>query len=211
MSDPNSASASSEILPVNSAAAPEQRAKAPQKISESNPRKQRVGRKPDPTSSLPRIFDSINQCSSVTGIPVPALREAKKAGCPAFRHSRVDLVAFLKWRFGLPEDAVADWGAALEEYKARREKIKLDADLGLTLDKSSVTFAVGRALSMLFSNIDSQFGQLLPPALKGLSESEIQQRLLAAAESFKQAVRAELQTFVNNHNQQPSEESKQQL
>lgn len=190
---------------VSDATADPQRAPAAAKNPESP--KQRVGRKPDPTSSLPRVFDSITQCSAVTGIPVSALRESKKAGCAAFRHSRVDLVEFLRWRFGQAEDAVSDWGDQLKQYKARREKIALDKDLGLVADRSIVTFTIGKAMSVLFSTMDRSFGNTLPPALKGLSESEIQQRLLVAAESFKQAVRAELQNFVNK-TESPSTEIK---
>lgn len=117
----------------------------------------------------------------------------------------MDLIEFLKWRFGLPEDAVSDWGERLKQYKAEREKIALDKDRSLVADRSIVTTAIGKAMAVLFSTMDRSFGNTLPPALKGLSETEIQQRLLAGGETFKQAVRTELQNFVNKNNQPPTE------
>ncbi len=173
-------------------------ATAPVKNAQPDQPKQRVGRKPDPDSSIPRVFDSISQCSAVTGIPVAALRAAKKADdppCPAFRHSRVDLVAYLKWRFGLSEDAIEDWGNDLKMWKAKREKIAHDKDAGTVADRSEVTFAVGKAMAVLFSSMDRQFGNSLPPVLKGLDEAGIQQRLLSAVETFKSDVRQSLSTI----------------
>ena len=41
------------------------------------------------------IFDSISNCSSVTGIPKSILLSAKRNGCPAFRNQRVYLLEFL--------------------------------------------------------------------------------------------------------------------
>jgi len=51
-----------------------------------------------PKVTLP-CYDSMQECSHRTGIPVPALRKAKRSGCPAFTGSRVDLGQFLKWWF----------------------------------------------------------------------------------------------------------------
>jgi hypothetical protein len=166
-------------------------AKAVAKSAQLDQPKQRVGRKADPNSTLPRVFDSINQCSSVCGIPVPALRAAKKAGCPAFRHSRVDLIEFLKWRFGLPEDAVEDWGAKLSEYKARREKLRLEEDEKRVIDRCVVTGGIAKGTAILFGELEKSI-QTLPPALKGLTESEIQSRLIQTVDVYRQAVRLAL-------------------
>ena len=160
------------------------------KLSELKTTK-RTGRPADPSSSLPRVFDSINQCSSVCGIPVPALRAAKKAGCPAFRHSRVDLIEFLKWRFGLPEDAVEDWGAKLSEYKARREKLRLEEDENRVVDRSAVTSGIAKGTAILFGELEKAV-QTLPPSLKGCAEIEIQQRMTQLVDTYKKSVRLAL-------------------
>jgi len=142
------------------------------------------------------VFNSQDQCAACTGIPLATIKEAKRGGCSAFKQHRVDLALLLKWLFAQDESAI-NWGTRLDEYKAKREKLKLDADEQKVIDRGEVTFAVGKAMATLFSNIDNQFGSLLPPVLKGLDEAGIQQRLTATSEIFKQAVREELKKFVD--------------
>jgi hypothetical protein len=50
------------------------------------------------------------------GIPIAVLKRAKKAGCAAFQHGRVDLAAFLKWHFSR---GATDTGPSLEAARAR--------------------------------------------------------------------------------------------
>jgi len=47
----------------------------------------------------PTYFESLKQCSAMTGIPLEKLKLLKSEGCPAFRYSRVyhaDLLAWIK-------------------------------------------------------------------------------------------------------------------
>jgi hypothetical protein len=173
--------------------------------------KQKRGRPTGPDSFLPRVFDSMSQCSSATGIPISFLKQAKTADCAAFRHGRVDLVEFLRWRFGQPEDAVEDWGAELQRYRALRERIKLDSDQQRVIDRSAVQTALAKGMALLFQKIDNEFGLMLPPALRGLPEVEIQKRLLEAAETFKSTLRDELQALAASTPNVDAEKSDQSI
>ena len=44
-------------------------------------------------------FDSMRSAASGAGIPLSVLRSAKRAGCPAFRNTRVFLLEFVAWYF----------------------------------------------------------------------------------------------------------------
>lgn len=44
-------------------------------------------------------YDSLGACAAGTGIPVTTIKQAKRAGCSAFRGSRVYLAPLLRWVF----------------------------------------------------------------------------------------------------------------
>ena len=136
------------------------------------------------------VFNSQDQCAACTGIPITTIKQAKKGGCSAFKQHRVDLALLLKWLFAQDESAI-NWGTRLDEYKAKREKIKLDADEQRVIDRSAVTAGIAKGLSILFSELDKSI-QALPPALKGLTEAEIQHRLTSDVDAYKNSIRAAL-------------------
>ncbi len=45
----------------------------------------------------PEIAQSLAHASQQTGIPVSMLKQARGAGCPAFRGCRVDLAVLREW------------------------------------------------------------------------------------------------------------------
>ena len=136
------------------------------------------------------VFNSQDQCAACTGIPITTIKQAKKGGCSAFKQHRVDLALLLKWLFAQDESAI-NWGTRLDEYKAKREKIKLDADEQRVIDRSAVTSGIAKGTAILFGELEKAI-QTLPPALKGLTESEIQSRLIQTVDVYRQAVRLAL-------------------
>lgn len=46
---------------------------------------------------LPAMFDSLAQCAEMLGVSKAVVQSWKKAGCPAFRNSRVDRDPLLEW------------------------------------------------------------------------------------------------------------------
>lgn len=64
-----------------------------------------IGRPREKSFVLP-IYESMNQCSGMTGIPRVVLAEAKREGCPAFLPgNRVELGALLRWLFSHNKDS----------------------------------------------------------------------------------------------------------
>jgi hypothetical protein len=59
----------------------------------------RYYRQGDENRALHDTYDSIASCAAATGIPVAAIKHAKRSGCTAFRGSRVQLAPLLRWLF----------------------------------------------------------------------------------------------------------------
>ena len=90
------------------------------------------------THNVP-TFDSLGSCASVTGIQLSVLKRAKRAGCPAFVNSRVELGPLLAWLFKRGHDVTEDWSGRLLAAQARLEELKLEE-----LEKSLVPMATAR-------------------------------------------------------------------
>jgi len=147
-----------------------------------------------PKLELP-IFDSIAACSNVTGIPVTAIRWAKRNGCPAFRSSRVYLGELLPWLFGRKDAGeTGKWQDALIEAKAKRERIRLDRDEGRVVDRDFVKAGIQKGVAVLFSALDRHFLNELPPVLKGLDEVAIRDRARAQIQRMKTDVLKQFET-----------------
>ena len=135
-------------------------------------------------------FASISACSGATGIPVAALKKAKKGGCPAFASSgRVYLGPLLRWMFKDGEGADVDLGIDWIKEKAKtqtlRERVKLAKEQGSVMDIGRHRESVAMGQSILFAALDRIFASELPPILKGLSELEIRSKILVEIERMK--------------------------
>ncbi len=93
-----------------------------------------------PEARLP-IFDTMQQCSSVTGIPIAIQKEAKRGGSDAFKHGRIDLQKLLRWIFSQGKSTV-DWGDEFKKWRSKLEEIKHDREIGKLVLKSE-THAIG--------------------------------------------------------------------
>ena len=57
----------------------------------------RYDRERDQQRIIQDTYDSLGSCAAGTGIPVTTIKQAKRAGCSAFRGSRVYLAPLLRW------------------------------------------------------------------------------------------------------------------
>jgi hypothetical protein len=146
---------------------------------------------------------SIKLASVYLHMPSDLFTVCKGKLCPAFDPSgRVDTDTLLAWLFKegvviFPKDA----GVETEQlsYPQRDKRaVALTREYNLELlqkkhiDRNLVQSVLAKGMGMVFDKIDRQFGLELPAALKGLTEADIQTRLLLAANQFKEALRLEL-------------------
>jgi hypothetical protein len=121
------------------------------------------------------VYDSIQACSSATGIPVAALRLAKKNGCNAFAHSRVDLGLFIRFTFSMAGKDISNWADHKLEASAKREWIKLQKDEGNVIDRGHARDAAAQLAGAIDSTLEKVFVSEFPPACVGLDPMAISQ------------------------------------
>lgn len=136
-------------------------------------------------------------CSGALGIPRKVLSMAKKQGCAAFDGSgRVRLLPLIRWIFSEErEEGSVDWGYKFEEYRAKREALKLRKEEGESLDADEVRDVVARGVATLFTELERMFVNELPPALAGLDAVNIRIRAERATAEIKTAVREKVKTI----------------
>jgi hypothetical protein len=144
-------------------------------------------------------FASMTVCSNVTGIPFNVLKGAKEKGCAAFDSNgsgRVSLGPLIKFLFAEGSMPNVDWKDFYDERKGKLKDIELKEKEGEIVNKSDVVIALQKGMALVFSQMDTAFSLHLPAILKGKSETDIQQRLVAAVEGFKSALRTELAAYL---------------
>jgi hypothetical protein len=140
-------------------------------------------------------FDTMAQAAAATGVPMPALKVAKSAGCPAFKHGRVDFGEFLRWWFNANFDTT-DWSNELQKAKALREQIRLGEDKGRVIDFRKVERFLDEVIGRFFFAEIERMTQEFPPALKGLDETQISTVIAGDMERVKHELASKLATFV---------------
>ncbi len=174
------------------------------KRGKSNPSKSQVKE-----SGIQNWYESIANCSAITGIPVATIRLAKKNGCTGFRGSRVYLLELLRWIFSQePSEDGIDWGQALKKAQTKREEIKLENERKKTILKTDVHAVISAATSKLFGTLDRQDNAELPSALHGLDKIAIQRELLSAHEKLVKEFLAALDALANQEVKETESESK---
>jgi hypothetical protein len=86
-------------------------------------------------------------CSGATRIPLAVLRQAKRAGCPAFdQANRVRLDLLLQWLFGREGDSLkgTDWSARLKRSQALRSELETAKRRGELVDAVQLGAALMR-------------------------------------------------------------------
>ena len=131
-------------------------------------------------ADIQSVYDTMEQCSSATGIPVDILRQSKKEGCPAFRHNRINIVEFLDWFFNKPaiegdeEEDKTDWKKRNERAAALIRENQLQEAYGRVIDFALAEGFIDYIIRTLFFGELERIRQEFPGSLKGKTEIDIQ-------------------------------------
>ncbi len=142
----------------------------------------------------------MEQCASATGIPLAALKLAKRGGCLFVRHGRVHLAEFIKWFFTREEDEEeseggVDWskrdkraGALIKEVKLEEAK---DRVIDWALAERFVNYLVGVSFFSELERLANEF----PANLKGKNEIEIHAECARQIGQIKKSIESSVRTW----------------
>lgn len=140
---------------------------------------------PRHTPHLPS-YPSMKSMSGATGIPIDWLKAAKDKGCRAFKQNNsVNLEEWLRWLGGGgmnseddPNDSLK-WSDKYARVRTWIAEVELSERRGEVVKRREVQEAVASGMAVVRGEMERIFCTELPPALKGLSELEIQRRCVA--------------------------------
>lgn len=147
----------------------------------------------DRQAKLP-IYDNPNQCAEMTGIPLSAIKAARKSG-KVGQDGRIALAMLLRVLFGSKSE---NWIEIRDKFTALQAKADYELQTGETLPRSDVAAAIQRASSVLFRMMDQRSNVDLPPALEGMDAARMQTALVRSDAELKKAWSLELETLARN-------------
>lgn len=158
------------------------------------PEPQVEGEPPLGQSALEKIyFDSIKNAAAQLQAPERLFKAAKKKGCPAFKGSRVYLLPLISWLLsGGGKIDTTDWYSEKAKEQALHERVRRKEAEEKVAPWDEIAFGLNKGTAQLFARLEKLFYQLLPPALKGLPELEIKQRLEAELPNIRKEFEEEL-------------------
>lgn len=150
-----------------------------------------------PTTTMPAVFDSMDHCESVLGIPKRLQQWAKQNGCTAFSaNSRVDARILIPFLFSEKrDDNSPDWNQRLAEYKAKREKIRLEKDEEQIADRPTIKRGALKIMATIFDRLERKFCYELPAGCVGKSESEIAAQSKGTIEGLRNELKTDFETL----------------
>ena len=156
------------------------------RVAEAN-----AGGRPRTSPEKLPIYDSMQQAAAMTQIPIAALKQAKRAGCEAFRWNRVDLSQLLPWVFQHEKKEVENWAEEYDKWHAKREKTRHDRENDLVIDKDVVERGVHEAERQFFGVLDQEKGKL-PPLCVDRTAPEIAKLMQSAFDRAKDKLKESL-------------------
>lgn len=155
----------------------------------------KIGRPQEEIKPLP-VFDSMEQCFAVLGIPLKVQRAAKKAGCVAFKSNRVYPKPLIEWIFANEDsDSVTDWNQALAQEKTFRERIKRQKDEEAIADRPTVQRRAGKIMAMIFDTLERSFCYELPGSVVGKNEPAIAAEAKAVINGLRKRLVGEIEAL----------------
>jgi hypothetical protein len=139
-------------------------------------------------------YDNPAQCSELTGIPLAAIKAARRAG-KVGQDGRISLAPLLKVLF---DDHGENWIEMQSKFAALREKGRYELETGEMIPKSDVAAAIQRANAVFWRMMDQRSNVDLPPLLEGLDALQRQQELVRSDTELKKAWCGELATLTRN-------------
>jgi len=138
----------------------------------------RYYRERDQQRILMDSYDSIASCASGTGIPVTAIKQAKRSGCSAFRGSRVYLAPLIRWIFEQADRAPINYdqeraqNVVLQNAKLKVEIRHLKRELIPVEEINHLGSELGSAIRAVLSRLHR-----VAPSLVGYPVDVIETRL----------------------------------
>jgi|SRR2546426_2535390 len=126
-------------------------------------------------------YDNAAQCSAATGIPVPVIKQARRA-IQLGHGGSIALGPLLKAIF---ESHGENWTEMQNKFAALRERSRFERENGEVLEKSETSHAIKHGLAGLFRRMEQRSNVDLPPALVGLNAAEIQRELVRSDDELK--------------------------
>jgi hypothetical protein len=167
--------------------------------TEAKTKKKKAGRPRSEVVLLP-IYDSMQACHAATGIPLRAMKHAKKHGSDAFRSNRVDLGRLIRWLFAQgDDDSGIDWNQELAKEKAKREKIKRLLDEKRVIDRDISRQLIQSGVSIIFTELERIFLAELPGAAKGMDERGIKGKAETAIEDLRKSLTQKFDRIGETH------------
>lgn len=130
------------------------------------------------TSELQDEYDCFSACEAATGIPMAALRRAKRRRCSAVRDGRVRLAGFLRWWYATAQPQAISYEVEraaqvlLQNEKLRVIIRQMKRELVSAREVSHLGAELGAAIRKLVTRIHR-----MAPALAGLDVATIEKRL----------------------------------
>lgn len=143
----------------------------------------------------PPIYENVGQCSSETGIPLSLIKSVRRGSKSAFIKNRIHLLPLLKEIFERT-DGDEDWKKVREKADAEFAVVRAQRAKEETVSKDDAGAAVARAVSAFWFSLDRVAEIEAPADLKGCSEVEIRQRLIAMFAKVKQSLREDLIGYI---------------
>src|ERR1041385_4259854 len=134
---------------------------------------------------------SKKQASELLGWPVAFITQCQKAGCPAFKHSRVYLGELVTWvgnRTGANDNAAEDYKAEHAKFiRVKRERLE-----GKLIDIHEVRAEAASIQGLLFNELERVLLNEWPAQAKGLDELAIRAISKKFLEQFREAIKTKI-------------------
>jgi hypothetical protein len=151
-------------------------------------------------------FPSMDNLEAATGISKGLQQTAKKAGCLAFRDTRIYLLDLVRWIFKEAAGGhTADWGKLNEELDAKLKQVKLDGELRAVIQTTEAQECLQNFAAIVFNGF-RRLEMETPRDLEMRDRAYIKAEMKAKVKAIKEqaqielkklAVAAELETAEN--------------
>lgn len=151
------------------------------------------GRPRKPAFEWP-IYDTLGQCGAMAGVPLSILKEAKRLGCPAFRHGRIHFGEFIPWLFTtMMTDSSVNWSEESKKLDVLLKRVDLAEKEERVIDRNTVADGIAKAVGVMFGDLDRVFTSELPTRGKGMNELALRKLALGEIEKIKDSMRRKLE------------------
>jgi hypothetical protein len=145
------------------------------------------------TTRLDKItFPSMDNLEAATGISKGLQQTAKKAGCLAFRDTRVYLLDLIRWIFKeAASGSTADWGKLNEELDAKLKQVKLDGELRAVIQTTEAQECLQNFSAIVFNGL-RRLEMETPRDLEMRDRAYIKAEMKAKVKTIKEQAQTEL-------------------